>query len=100
MCWNMAPEIMSGDKYKNNCDLYSIGVTVYYLYFKEYPFPFNEMTLYTLLPIKEKYEIEKLKEIQDKELEDLIRKLLIEDPKKRITWKEYFDHPFFKKYSD
>ena len=30
-------------------------------------------------------------------LDDLISRLLIEDKNKRITWKDYFNHPFFKK---
>ena len=30
-------------------------------------------------------------------MDDLISKLLVSDPKKRITWKDYFEHPFFKK---
>ena len=43
--------------------------------------------------------IQKIKIIEeDLQLDDLIRKLLEVDPSKRITWIEYFEHPFFKKY--
>ena len=31
-----------------------------------------------------------------KKLKDLLSKLLIEDPDKRISWEEYFKHDFFK----
>ena len=30
-------------------------------------------------------------------LDDLVSRLIVVDPNKRIDWKEYFDHPFFKK---
>ena len=36
-----------------------------------------------------------LKETDNKELDDLIKKLLEKDPSKRLTWDEYFNHPFF-----
>ena len=29
-------------------------------------------------------------------LDDLVRRLIVVDPKKRIGWNEYFEHPFFK----
>ena len=35
----------------------------------------------------------------DESLDDLIKKLLTNDPKKRITWEEYFNHPFFENYN-
>ena len=35
---------------------------------------------------------------EDKELEDSLIKLLKENPDKRITWEDYFNHPFFKQY--
>ena len=28
-------------------------------------------------------------------LDDLIRKLLVKNPDNRITWEQYFEHPFF-----
>ena len=35
----MAPEILEGDNnYNNKCDLWSIGIIIYQLYFKEYPY--------------------------------------------------------------
>ena len=35
---------------------------------------------------------------EDLQLDDLIRKLLKVNPNERITWSEYFEHPFFNKY--
>ena len=86
----MAPEICKGNGYRNNCDLFSIGVLMYYLYFNSYPFYKN-----STINLKDNmnFQIE-----EDKKLEDLLKKLLKEDPEERISWKEYFEHPFFKQY--
>ena len=32
----------------------------------------------------------------DKNLNDLVEKLIVIDPSKRINWEDYFNHPFFK----
>ncbi len=34
--------------------------------------------------------------IKDEKLKDLLSKLLVRDPEKRISWEEYFEHDFFK----
>ena len=33
--------------------------------------------------------------IEDEDLKDLLRKLLVDDPKERINWDDYFKHKFF-----
>jgi serine/threonine protein kinase len=40
------------------------------------------------------------KKSEDNNLNQLISRLLIKDSRERMTWEEYFDHPFFtdKKY--
>ena len=86
----MAPEICKGNGYRSNCDLFSIGVLIYYLYFNSYPF-YNKSAIN--LKVNMNFQIE-----EDKQLEDLLKKLLKEDPDERISWKEYFEHPFFKQY--
>ena len=82
-----APEMLSWKGYKNNCDLFSIGITMYYLYFG------NKPVYEDIINSNLNFEIE-----EDKILEGLIKKLLKENPDERITWEEYFDHPFFKQY--
>ena len=87
----VAPEILKGDEYIEKCDLWSIGCIIYTLHFKEYP-------------IKSENENEILKEIKtlklqkssDNNIDNLIKALLIEDPKKRLSWDDYFNHAFFK----
>ena len=88
----MAPEVIKGEACHNNCDLYSIGVTLYELYWGEHLFLSMINKMFTLGEIV----IRKIEE--DLIFDDLVRKLLKINPKERITWEEYFTHPFFKQY--
>ena len=87
----IAPEILKKEEYNENSDLWSIGVILYVLSFKDYPYLSNDKAK-LLKNIKEK----KLNNIKNDELGDLIKKLLIEDPKKRLNWSQYFNHSFFR----
>jgi len=81
----MAPELFNakGNYIPIKCDLWSIGVIVYELKFKE----INFISFYQgNIP----------KRFDNKLLDDLVRKLIVVDPNKRIDWNEYFNHPFFK----
>ena len=94
----MAPEILKNEglnkEYDEKCDLWSIGVIIYQLYFKRPPFiGNNEYSILNLIKNQGKKLLEKTGYYQ---LDDLITKLLIEDPKKRLNWDEYFNHSFFK----
>ena len=83
----MAPELLLGaDEYTSKSDLFSIGVMVYKLYFNEFPFP---------IPKNNKQTAKKKKDCEDKILDDLLNKLLAFEPDNRISWEEYFEHPFF-----
>ena len=47
------------------------------------------------------YEVDNLniefnKNIEDKLFKDLIIKMIKLNPKHRLTWEQYFEHPFFK----
>ncbi len=55
-------------------DLWSIGIIMYFMYFGEYK------------------NTNKISEINDKDLKDLIDKYI----NSRISWNDYFNHPFFK----
>ena len=89
-----SPEILKGEKYIEKCDLWSIGILIYSLYFKELPFTGNDEKE-LIKNIKSIIEEGKLKRINDEHLNDLLKKLLTIDPKNRITWKDYFNHKFF-----
>ena len=89
----MAPEILNGEKYNSKCDIWSLGIIIYQLYFKEYPFKGdNEIALLRNINNNgQKY----LKNTNDPNLDDLIRKMLIKDPNKRYTWEQYLNDKFF-----
>jgi glycogen synthase kinase 3 beta len=75
----MAPEISVSGIYNSNADLWSLGATILrmlnkleYLYKEIKPNLNNDL------------------------LEDLLSKMLMTDPNKRINWNTYFQHNFFK----
>ena len=91
----MAPEILEGNKnYDYKCDLWSIGIIIYQLYFKEYPYKGTPVAIYNQIK-----ELGKkiLKKTKNEKLDNLINSLLIREPEKRINYEDYFNHPFFYK---
>ena len=91
----MAPEIFEGTNNANKCDLWSIGIIIYQLFFKTYPYQgIAPFAIYNQIINNGK---KVLKKTGDKDLDDLIDKLLYKEPEKRISYEEYFNHPFFKK---
>ena len=87
----MAPEIIKRKPYDNKCDLWSIGVVIYLLCFKKYPYE-----LYEIIGNVNQLNQNNFNKHSNWLLNDLISKLLKTDPKQRISWEEYFNHPFFK----
>ncbi len=85
-----APEVEEG-KFSNKCDLYSIGIILYYLKTGEYIFDGKREL--DILINKDKNIIKK--DTNDELLNKLIRKLVVKDPHKRMEWNEYFKDPFF-----
>jgi len=90
----MAPEILNGQNYNNKCDLWSLGIIIYQLYTKK--FPYSHPVEKGMLEQIEKKGKTVLNEIRDEKLKDLLSNLLESDPKKRISWKKYFKHPFLR----
>jgi len=88
----MSPEILKGEEYNYKCDLWSLGIIIYRLYF--FKFPFSGKTSFAILNNLKRFF---LKSTNNENLDDLIRKLLQEDKNKRLNWEEYFNHPFFKR---
>ena len=89
----MAPEVLNEEKYDVECDLWSLGVIIYILFFKNYPYPaMNEMAL-----IKQINSLgqKTFKTSENKDFDNLIKGLLTSNPKERLTWAQYFNHPFF-----
>ena len=90
----MAPEVLTGEinLICDKSDIWSLGIIIYYMLFKEYPY--NGQNEYQIIRNIESNK--QLKEINNKELNDLIKKMLIININERISWEKYFEHPFFK----
>ena len=88
----MAPEVIKKKRYNSKADLWSVGVIIYQLLFKQLPFSGTLDDILEKIQAKTSY-----KQAEDPKLRDLINKLLVEDPDKRLSWDEYFNHPFFAK---
>ena len=90
----MAPEILAGEEHDIKCDLWSLGIIIYQLFFKKYPYDGEtEVAIYNKITKLGQKVIEKT---GDEKFDNLIKKLLVKDPKKRLGWKEYFEDPIFK----
>ena len=93
-----APEIMelgdNNNKYSYKCDLWSLGIIIYELLFKEKPY--KGETECAIIDNIKKNGNNLLKKANNENLDNLIRKLLEYNPDKRLSWDEYFNHPFFK----
>ena len=89
----MAPEILEGEEHDIKCDLWSLGVIIYQLFFKQYPYDGEtEVAIYNKI---KKLGQKVIQKTGDEKFDNLIKKLLVEDPKKRLSWKEYFEDPIF-----
>jgi len=91
----ISPEKIKGKEFCEKSDLWSLGILIYFLYFKEYPYKGKSLTRLILNIINFGHEC--LKKTQNENLNDLIQRLLTKDINKRITWEQYFSHPFFNK---
>ena len=89
----MAPEVFESGNPSLKSDLWSLGIIIYKLFFMEYPF--NGKT-----KIKLNQDIhsncDKIKVIKDQDLNNLIRQLICIKTEERLSWEQYFNHPFFK----
>ena len=101
----VAPEILfhKTTKYESTVDIFSLGIILYQMSHNlKHPFDVSK-TNYLLLVIKynnnydeDDFQISFDSTIHDKNFKDLIEKMLKINPKNRISWKEYFKHPFFR----
>ena len=78
----MAPEILKGEEYNYKVDLWSIGIIIYRLYFGKSPF-FGENEE-ALIESIVKFGKKLIKKTENKELDDLIIKLLEINESKRL----------------
>ena len=88
----MAPEVLEKGIFSEKSDIWSLGITIYFMLFKDFPFK-GEQDYILLQNIKKNKDLESSGNLL---LDDLIKKMLIVDYEKRISWDEYFKHEFFK----
>ncbi len=90
----MAPEILNGEVYTMKADIWSLGVVLYEMLFGFCPF--EERTIARLISlIDQSSTIEFPSDIKvSKRIEELIRKMLVKDQFKRISWDELFEFNF------
>ena len=96
-----APEILKKENYNEKCDIWSIGVILYYILCGYPPFQGSNDKEISDLVIKGNFDLNGhgWDKISD-EAKDLIKKMLTYDIEKRISAEEVLKHPWFEKFKD
>jgi len=92
----VAPEVL-GQSYTSQCDLWSLGVTVFILLLGYMPFKGNDEQQQKCI---KKAQFEKKPKYWSNistNAQDFLTKLLVVDPNKRLTAKQALEHPWMKK---
>jgi len=90
----MAPEILKCKVYDSKVDLWSVGVILYEVIFGYAPFTSStleelEKKILDDVPIQIPTHV-----MLSETCKDLLKRLLQRNPLQRITFEEFFDHPF------
>ena len=97
----IAPEISLDrvSKYESIVDIFSLGIIFYQLTHNlRHPFGKNYNECYNYYKAhfdNDNYNIQFADSITDENFKDLLKKMLRINPANRISWDEYFNHPFF-----
>jgi len=87
----MDPEIIMNYPYNEKSDLWSVGVMMYQLYYRKAPYEGNtEQEILNNINNCISFSMP-----EDDKFADLINRLLVVNVQNRISWDEYFEHPFF-----
>lgn len=95
----IAPEIIERLPYNDSIDIWSLGVIIYAITFGKLPFENSNYSLLFKIITTMEPTYPTNSRFSDN-LVDLIRKMLIKNPNKRITIDEIKNHPFFESYFD
>jgi serine/threonine-protein kinase ULK/ATG1 len=94
----MAPEILQYKKYDAKVDLWSIGIILYEMLSAEPPFiASNHIQLLKTIETT-KFKFQK-NIIISTDCINIIESLLVVNPKERISFDDFFNHPFFENYN-
>ena len=96
----MAPEIISGEHYSFPADYFSVGVCLYFMYYKKYPFGMGRQDVYLIYQDILKKQVSFIEVNNNNNLlNDLIKLLLDKEPSVRISnLKNIKSHQFFKNF--
>ena len=92
----LPPEIAMGDNYRETADWWSFGIIIYEMLSGKLPFEHNERTIVIKDIISKGLKFNKT---FSEDAKDMVSKLLIKDPEKRLGAngpEEIMNHPFFK----
>ena len=90
----MAPEIMTQSKYTNKADLWSIGIILYEILFARRPY--NANSFYNLIQQVKNNDLTIPEYINiSPSCKNLLKSLLVKNPRDRISWDGFFNHPWF-----
>lgn len=90
----VAPEIINGERYDKNVDMWAFGIIIYYIYYGKMPFRAkSKKEIFEV--IKEcKYQLPNTVPLV---VRDIIVNLLTLDPASRYTVDDILNHPYFSK---
>ena len=94
-----APEIIKNLKYDEKCDLWSLGVTLYEIYFGEFPYG-NNVSAFSIKKAIYDEKNFKFKKSNIPTLDILFKRLLVINPKNRMTFDEFFKYVFNKDFME
>lgn len=95
----MAPEIMQNKQYLSKADLWSVGIIMYEMAYGKYPYsnvygPFDLRDKIETIDIEyPTYPDQTSNDLSDDAV-DLMNGLLQKDPAMRVSWEEFFTHPW------
>ena len=93
----VAPEVLSNKPYGSQCDAWSLGV-IFYILLCGYP-PFSDDNTERLFSMIQsgRYEMDPQEwSVISESAKDLVRKILVVDPAKRLTCDQILHHPWMK----
>jgi serine/threonine-protein kinase ULK/ATG1 len=96
---NMAPEVLEGSDYNHKSDLWSIGIVFYRLIVGKPPFfafSIGELKKKAIKLSGQNLGFKKKTHLCGR-VKTFLRSMLEPDPEKRMTWKQFFEHPIFDK---
>ena len=96
-----SPEMIKGKKYNGiNSDIWSLGIILYLMLFKELPFTDSDLNRLYKKILEGKYQIpEDQINLVSNDAIDLVQKILETNPKKRIKIKGIKSHKWFNKFT-